>query len=381
MIDDPDLVEAADADGDLVQLRVVGHRVGVHPVRALDPRLARGVRGVLLVLLVARLVVGLGVGLGVVVVPVVPAARVANGGHLLGGLLLLLLARRVGVKVPVDVDLVGDVGGVLHIAGEVLVVALHHVVHGVPGPDDLTPLGPRGLHLVHGAPPPLVALEQLGVAAGGQGVLPGHPVPGHEQDVPVGQLLDVVVLGAVLPVPVEGPQDLPVVAELEDLPAVAARVLEERVVAVSLTGQDRAAFGEVAGVPRLEGRVPVMHLLAGHVRQDHTPRVEGREQGEAWIGARVLESRSRGHLHHGCGASGLGARRGDGKGDEGEGSNHGVQPSATGASESAPSAASRPTGRPGTRAPPAGPRPAQRVALAASWRVSSDWILRVRSPP
>ena len=270
VVDDPDLVVAPDAERDLIELGVVVDPVGVHPVGVLHARLARGVLRVLLLLFF--LVVG--------VVIVVVASRVAERGHLLLELFFLRLVGRIGVAVAVDVDPLRAVGG-MRVVRQRGIAVLDHVVERVPGPHDLTALGARRPDLVHRAGPELLALEQLGIASGGERHVARRAVPSDQQDVPVRQLLDVVVVEPVLAVPAEVPQHVAVPVELLDPAPVPAGVLEDRVVPYFLALQQRPALGQVDGDAGRGLRLPSVDRRPGHVDQVHVLRLERRDQGEA----------------------------------------------------------------------------------------------------
>ena len=149
MVDDPHLVEPPRADGDLVQLRVVIHRVGVHPIAAACASRASAT----------------------------PDVRVVHVDS-------MRVVRRIAV------------------VGQGFVRVLDEVVPGMPFPHHRASFRKGRCNFGDGLRP-----HRLGIRSASQGsVVGGFQFPGQHQHVSVGHPCKIVVVMLLVVRPVEGPK-------------------------------------------------------------------------------------------------------------------------------------------------------------------------------
>ena len=210
MVDDPDFPEVVHAEDDLIEFGAVVDRVGV--------------------------------------IPVGPAVH-----HV------------------VEIDQLGMVGhDAVVFLGEIVV--LDQVVPSLPLPDDVAGGGPGGLDFDDAVGPQLAVAKQRGVAARGDGLGLALHLPGDQQDVSIGQDLDVVVLemrGAgvfVRPgdvsVPVDRLHDPSRAADFEGRVADVTRVQQ-----FAVFEQVHRVAGPVVGSPGVDDVAVVVHQVGGRRAQ------------------------------------------------------------------------------------------------------------------
>ena len=202
----------------------------------------------------------------------------------------------------VDINQFGMVG---HHAVVVLggIVVLDHVIPEMPFPDDRAAVGPRRRHFdeavgQHVALGEDAGVEQVGVEAGGddfgEGLLLGH----EQEDVAVGQDLEVVVVDVGRAVVINRPDQVAVPIVFLDAPAFAAA--GGGAAALDHAGAEHVAVGhQVGAAARLVGAGPAVDDLARVVDEVGVGVVHRGHQGVARPGVGGVEEQADG-LRRGC---------------------------------------------------------------------------------